>query len=325
MSQQDIAHSQDVFSASYVPKPWGELSFTPSSPTTKTRISAKKTASQRSQAKEPKTFSILVEDFKGILDLARQNKCNTETGNRIATQIATLTEDIHNHFDKLEQDVSALSSIPASTQPTTYSQALASNKSPTTTGHPKVTPPATSTCIRNPELDLTLIQSHPSNPVYPTTLFPELKWLADTAIESASIVGPDGKPLKICAVSHHASKDIIITMNSVTDADRLHSNTNWVPLLSKELTLHCPVFAIIAHRVPTSFDPTSKDDFGDLKSSNPGILDSLAHVMWARPNLDTNKKFSSLVLHLHNPRDANKAITNSISYNGTLLATEKSC
>ncbi|KAF9504482.1 hypothetical protein BS47DRAFT_1368752 [Hydnum rufescens UP504] len=213
-----------------------------------------------------------------------------------------LTKDIHNCFDKLEQDVSALSSVLASSQPASYSQALASDKSSTATGHPK---------------------SHPNNPVYPTTLFPELKWLADTAIESASSVNSNGKPLKAHTVLHHASKDIIITMNSVTDADCLHSNISWVPLLSKELTLCHLVFAIIAHHIPTSFDPMSKDDFKDLKSSNPGILDSLAHVMWACPNLDTNKKFSSLVLHLHNPHNANKEIINSISFNGTLLAMEK--
>ncbi|KAF9506378.1 hypothetical protein BS47DRAFT_1399521 [Hydnum rufescens UP504] len=201
-----------------------------------------------------------------------------EAGNRIATQLATLTEDIHNRFDKLEQDVSALSSVPASSQP------------------PPIAKPLPRT-----------IPSQQSG--YPTTLFPELKRLADTAIESASIVDSNGKPLKARAVSRHASKDIIITMNSVTDADHLRSNISWVPLLT--------------HHIPTSFDPMSKDDFEDLKSSNPGILDSLARVMWAHPNLDTNKKFSSLVLHLHNPRDANKAIINSISFNGTLLATEK--
>ncbi|KAF9504849.1 hypothetical protein BS47DRAFT_1400951 [Hydnum rufescens UP504] len=209
MSQQDIAHSQDVFSASYVPQTPGGAQLHSILPNYKDQsacatklleilkqISAKKTALQHSQAKEPKTFSIPVEDFKGILDLARQNKHNTETGNWIATQIAMLTEDIHNHFDKLEQDVSALSSIPASTQPTTYSQALASNKSPATTGHPK---------------------SHPSNLVYPTTLFPELKQLADTAIESASIVGPDGKPLKMLTAS------ILTPTGSLSSAKNSHS------------------------------------------------------------------------------------------------------
>ncbi|KAF9508723.1 hypothetical protein BS47DRAFT_1365763 [Hydnum rufescens UP504] len=114
------------------------------------QISAKKTASQCSQAKEPKTFSIPVEDFKGILDLAWQNKCNMEAGNWIAAQLAILTEDIHNCFDKLEQDVSALSSVLASSQPTSYSQALTLDKSSTATGCPKVAPPATSTCVHNP-------------------------------------------------------------------------------------------------------------------------------------------------------------------------------
>ncbi|KAF9511760.1 hypothetical protein BS47DRAFT_1363621 [Hydnum rufescens UP504] len=113
-------------------------------------------------------------------------------------------------------------------------------------------------------------------------------------------------------------------MNSVTDADRLRSNISWVPLLSKELTLCRPVFAIIAHRIPTSFDPMSKDDFEDLKSATQVLLDSLARVMWARPNLDTNKEVLLTGPPPPQPRDANKAIINSISFNGTLLAMEKS-
>ena len=330
--------STDVFSSSYVPQTPGGARLQTILPNYKDQgacaskildfleqISAKRTASQHAPGKEPKSFSIPVEDFKAILDLARQNKRNIEAGNRIATQLATLTEDIHSRFDKLESDMSALSSNPPSSQPLTYSQVASAGKSASVLSHPTVAPPsAPPSKIRNPELDLTLIQSHPANPVYPTTLFPELKRLVDTAIESAAIVDTNGKPLKVCAVSCHASKDLIITMNSTTDADRLCANPRWVPLFSRELTLRRPVYAIIAHQVPTTFDPSSNDDFEDLQSSNPGILDSLARVMWACPNLDTTKKFSSLVLHLHNPRDANKAIINSISYNGTLLATEKS-
>ncbi|KAF9503443.1 hypothetical protein BS47DRAFT_1449412 [Hydnum rufescens UP504] len=246
------------------PKSWGELDSTLFSPT-------KRTTSQCTPGKEPKS-SIPEEDFKGILELAHQISCNIEAGNQIATQLATLLEDIHTCFDTLAADMSA---IPSNTPPPllpSYSQALSLGKTSAPTGHQKTAPPPMPTpksC--NPELDLTLIQSHPANLVYPTTLFPELKQLMDTAI-----IDTDGNPLKVHAVSYCVSKDIIITMSLVSDADCLCFNTSWVPLLSKELTLYHPIYAIIEHCIPTSFDPSSKDDLKDLQQSNPGILDSLA-------------------------------------------------
>ncbi|KAF9507465.1 hypothetical protein BS47DRAFT_1366634 [Hydnum rufescens UP504] len=149
------------------PRPWGELDSTLFSPTIRTKISAKRTTSQCTPGKEPKSFSILAEDFKGILELAHQIGRNVEAGNRIATQLATLSEDIHTHFDKLEADMSAISSNTPPPLPLSYSQALSSGKTSAPTGCQKTAPPLPTSKSRNPELDLTLIQSHPANPVYP--------------------------------------------------------------------------------------------------------------------------------------------------------------
>jgi hypothetical protein len=103
MSQHDGSQHAptDVFSSNYVPQTPGRARLHSILPNYKDQgacasklvnileqISAKRLASQRTLGKEPKSFSIPAEDFKGILELAHQISHNVEAGNRIATQLA---------------------------------------------------------------------------------------------------------------------------------------------------------------------------------------------------------------------------------------------
>jgi hypothetical protein len=73
----------------------------------------------------------------------------------------------------------------------------------------------------NTELDMTLVQSDPSNPVYAQISFPDLKKRIDVTISEAGITRANGTVVSIRAVSRHASKDLIITANSRVDMDLL--------------------------------------------------------------------------------------------------------
>jgi hypothetical protein len=249
----------------------------------------------------------------------------------MATTINSLQADLHARFESLEERISSTQEAPASTHGGSYAQALLSSK-PLPTGPMGVTaPPQPPTYSgRNTDLDVTLIQSDPADPVFTTSLFPELKKRIESAIAEAGLSSSDGRPLLIRAVSRHASKDLIVATHTKEDAHKLRTNASaWLPKFHPALNIRIPSYAIIAHRIPTSFVPSSPEAIQELKQDNPGILDSLERTVWANPKkaqpVDGPPKIcSSLILYLTNPLHANLALAHQIAFRGTLRATEKS-
>ncbi|KAG8988234.1 hypothetical protein FRB94_000979 [Tulasnella sp. JGI-2019a] len=110
------------------------------------------------------------------------------------------------------------------------------------------------------------------------------------AITEAKITNA-GKTIHICTVRALASKDILISTHNKEDADCLHKDDAWVPLVSDSLCLCQEVYPLIVHCVPTTFDPTSPSDIKALKEANPDPLGSFKWMCWgnAKKVLDKSK------------------------------------
>ncbi|KAG0138933.1 hypothetical protein CROQUDRAFT_20307, partial [Cronartium quercuum f. sp. fusiforme G11] len=98
----------------------------------------------------------------------------------------------------------------------------------------------------------------------------------------------------------------------------------WVCSINPYLRLKMDIFPIIVHGIPTSFNPNNTSHIQKLMDENTGVLDTLQRVLWANQKaLDGTKTHSSLIIHLTDPKAANYAIRNRVSY-GDLKRTERS-
>jgi hypothetical protein len=271
-------------------------------------------------------------DWNTLTSLIEQMTSSAQRDSHLLEKLSTLSNNIaalQTTFDsRLTSLEENLAEPPAPSHPL-YSDVVKSSTLLTTVPQ-QPREPRNHRPGRNPELELTLVQANPSQPVFSTTHFPELKAkieriLADTGIGKAA-----GDPIAIRTISRHPSKDLIIALHCKEDAHILRSRApSWVPTLSTQLSLRRPLYPVICHRIPTDFEPTTIEGLAELKAAAAGGLESLEKAVWANPkNLlpDSGppKVNSSIIIYLADPIEANNIIRFGLPFRATQHPAEKS-
>lgn len=289
---------------------------------------------EATKTKTAKKYQISIDDWQLITayvaQLQKNHRRATDLTDNVAAlglAITQLGSTVSKRLDSIEDRLENEPPL----EPINYAAAAMRAPAPKTGAAPTPpTPPGRNTTSgRNTDLDTTLVQSNPSNPVYAQIGFPDLKKRIDTAVSEAGITRPDGTVVSIRAVSRHASKDLIITANSRVDMDLLRNSPSWLTAFSDKLSIRKAIYPVIIHRISTTLDPSAPEAIAELKADNPDALTSVTRIMWANPKkaLTTGsekKNHSSIIMHLTNPIEANNLIRHFCVLRGETHPTEKS-
>jgi hypothetical protein len=172
---------------------------------------------EATKTKTAKKYQISTDDWQLITAYVTQLQKNhrrttdlTDNVTALGLAITQLSNTVSKRLDSIEDRLENEPPL----EPINYAAAVMRAPAPKAAVAPM--PPG-----RNTELDTTLVQSDPSNPVYAQTGFPDLKKRIDVAISEAGVTRANGTVVSIRAVSRHASKDLIITANGLA---HFHSN-----------------------------------------------------------------------------------------------------
>lgn len=274
-------------------------------------------------------------DWNTLTSLIEQVVLMTQRESHLLDKISTLSNNITSLQTTFDSQLTSIEESLAEPPPVPnppqflYSDAVKSATQPTTMPQ-QAREPRNPRPGHNPELELTLVQANPSQPVFSTTHFPELKTKIECILTSAGIERTAGEPMPIHTISWHPSKDLIIALHSKEDAHILRSRApTWVPALSPQLSLRRPLFPVICHRIPTDFEPTSTEGLTELKMAAAGGLASLEKAVWANPKKLTPdngppKVNSSIIIYLADPIEVNNIIRFGLPFRATQHPAEKS-
>lgn len=171
---------------------------------------------------------------------------------------------------------------------------------------------------------IVLKQAIPSAPVELKTGAEVLSAKINSALKKACQLA-EQPCFKIRATSvNHSSGEILIHLHKAEEAAfAADGQLLWLPLVNPGLRLKVKTYPIIVHGIPTSFDITRNPAVAEFQNDNPEAMSSLQSLNWANQvSIREGKPFSSLIIHLSDPNEANLAIQNKIAFQSVLKLAE---
>jgi hypothetical protein len=197
----------------------------------------------------------------------------------------------------------------------------------TTANHPITKPPPSVTLPK--DSSITLHQKDPKNPVLSTETYKEIA----NRISASILQHFQSRSYPIQSVHRHPkSKDLVVTFKRKEDAVYLSKSNQWVSGIHSGLMMKIPVFGVVVHRMPTSFNPDDADHRKSFVDQNMDILslEQDVPIEWlGRQDAESvakrnSKTFSSLIVKFRSRQAANKAINDGFLFDYQSLPAVKS-
>ena len=205
--------------------------------------------------------------------------------------------------------------------PTTYAQAAAAHSPVPTQPSVKHNPYVPK---RDPSVEITLRGPKPPARValfdnstteivqHVTDTINSIRDLADLGCTIRTVLKlPSGDVRIILSDARHASA--LVNPRWVND---------WVKKVDPTLSYTRPIWRVVAHRVPTSFDPSDEDAVSDWRLANDPIGIQVSKFEWIGKR-NPNAKFASMRLSFVTPTAAIHAIKNNLIFGPEFCPVEK--
>lgn len=127
----------------------------------------------------------------------------------------------------------------------------------------------------------------------------------------------DEKPIQIRSVHHHPSKDLVLYTTTFQQANALRDQgEKWIHTLSSQLKLHHPVYTVVVHGIPASFQPADQQHLNMLKAMNQEKMSPAPlFVKWISPNsIQRGFSHSSIRIGFTDAKQAKQDIKQQIFY-----------
>lgn len=127
----------------------------------------------------------------------------------------------------------------------------------------------------------------------------------------------DPRPIQVRSAHRHPSNDLIVYTTTANQADRLRDQSeSWLPQFSANLVVKRPVYPVVVHGIPTSFNPTSPDHLRMLEAMNPDTFKTPPlFVKWiSQQAVQRGSSHSSIRIGFSNAEKSSEAVKNRIFY-----------
>lgn len=136
----------------------------------------------------------------------------------------------------------------------------------------KPTPPSSLTRSQN---SLTIVQEKQGGKELTSLTYPALIVKINNQLVASGIKEnpQDTKTIQIRSVHRHPSNDIVLYTTTAKQAETLRATSQrWLPQVTQHMTLRNPVYPVVVHGIPTSFNPECPDHMAMLIAMNPDTL-----------------------------------------------------
>jgi hypothetical protein len=244
-------------------------------------------------------------------EIAAALQAKDEQNKQLLERIAFLENKLDTRLDAISQQLNTITAPPSapSCAPNTTILPRQHTHAKPYGNVPK--PPKTQEKL----FSITLKQPTKQEPVLSGLEYPQLLALAQ---ESVNKIHPS---ITIRSALKLRSNDIRILCNSEKDHKLLMSDKSWITALHAQLRLATPEYSVIAHSIPSTYNPTDQSFIDMLTKRNNLSSSAIKSCLWAKT---PTKSHGSVIIRCTTPFAAQKLITNQLATDfSPLLRVEK--